>query len=138
MNKSIFLTFVGFLGAVVVIGAISFFVWRNQPSADIPTPPVPPAPEDITPNNERPPVPLEPRLMGDSNDSGYVDLLDLNSEVVYWKKFMPDFNIVDELGNPANKSIVDALDLNTTVEYWKCFEGNSKKSCIYNYDKVSS
>lgn len=139
MNKSIILTVVGFFATVVVIGAISFFVWHNQPSADIPTPPVPPAPEDsVIPNNEKPPVPPEPRLLGDSNDSGLVDILDFNAEIVYWKKYMPDFNIVDELGNASNKGIVDALDLNTTIEYWKCFEGNEKKPCLYNYDKVSS
>ncbi|PIT97171.1 hypothetical protein COT77_02785 [Candidatus Berkelbacteria bacterium CG10_big_fil_rev_8_21_14_0_10_41_12] len=133
MSKPIMIGVVSFLAIVILVGALSFFVWRNQPSADIPTPPVPPPPEDVASN--RPPVPPEPRLMGDATDSGYIDLLDLNAEIAYWKKYMPDFNIINRINDEGNKSIIDVLDFNSTITFWKCFEGNTKKNCIYVYQK---
>lgn len=116
------------IGAVFVAG-IAGLMWLllNKPSADIPTPPIPPEPTSA--QVSRPPVPNEPRLAGDSNDDGLVDALDINAVVIFWKQITRDYNLVDAKSDTPY--MITALDLNMIITYWKCLEQKGIIKCPY-------
>jgi len=137
-KKSIFLTFISVLTIVIVVGALSFWAARNQPTADVATPimPTPPngAPTNpITPGEPAqylyPPVPEAPLIAGDSIDDGIVDVLDINVLIAHWHEASSDYNLADETGGQS--SYLDTLDLAQAIKYWKCYEGRTNKDCPY-------
>ncbi|MCX6810038.1 MAG: hypothetical protein NTZ65_04855 [Candidatus Berkelbacteria bacterium] len=129
-KKAIFVTFASTILLVLLVGVLSYFVYTNQPSADSTTPPTPAKPiRPINAAQVNPPVPVVPRIAGDSIDDGIVDGLDINAEIVHWKEVNADYNLVDETAGTAN--LLNALDLSQTIKYWKCLETRTDKSCPY-------
>jgi len=124
-NKIVITTAVAIVAVVAAVGLLSFYVARNQPTADVEVPPTPPLPGGAP---EIPPfVPDIPRLSGDVLDDGRVDSLDINVLVLNWKKQNPEYNLLD--GSSDTPGILNALDLAQTIKYWKCLEG--KQGCLY-------
>lgn len=114
--------------AVLIVGfGVLIWLYLNKPSADIPTPPIPPAPTSTA--QLKPPVPKEPRISGDSNDDGLVDALDINALIVFWKRISGDYNLID---SPTDTPyLISALDLNMVITYWKCVEQKGTVKCPY-------
>jgi len=137
-KKAIFITFVSAIVVVFLVGILSFWIARNQPSADVATPPTPPVPADapkepVTPLDPQgatlyPPVPPAPLLSGDTVDDGIVDVLDINALIVHWGETNVDYNLADETND---KGVINVLDLGQAIKYWKCFEGREGKDCPY-------
>jgi hypothetical protein len=123
--KTVLITFLSFTALILFVFAISFFVWKNQPSADIASPPVPPAPEVA--QGKEPPVPPAVRLRGDTIDDGWVDILDINALIVHWKEKYPDYDLAQ--ATKEEDGILNTLDLAQVIKYWKCLEG--KSGCEY-------
>lgn len=133
-KKTVFITLVSTIIIVALVGFLSFWMWSNQPSADVVTPPVPPDPSNAP--KDRPPVPSSPQLAGDALDDGIVNALDVNAIVVHWKEQNADYNLVD---NPnETKYTINALDLSQTIKYWKCLETRTDKDCPYLSTTVST
>lgn len=137
-KKAIFLTFVSAITVVLVVGVMSFWAARNQPTADVAVPimPSPPAgapANPITPNEPTsyiyPPVPKAPLLAGDSIDDGIVDVLDINVLIAHWNEASGDYNLVDDSNGQQN--YIDTLDLAQTIKFWKCYELRTNKDCPY-------
>jgi len=126
-RKAIFITFLSTTIVVFLIGILSWWMWVNQPTADIPSPPVPSEPERAA--SAQPPIPDEPRIMGDVIDDGIVDALDVNGAIVQWKEVNSDYNLVDDTQGTEN--LMDSLDMVQIFKYWKCQEGRTDKSCPY-------
>jgi len=135
-KRAILITFISVISLFVVVGALGFYVAKNQPSADIPTPPTPPLPSDApttppTPSDPGttiyPPVPDAPLISGDSTDDGIVDVLDINVLLVHWNEENIDYSLVDE----AEKMVIDTLDLSQVIKYWRCLETRTDKNCPY-------
>lgn len=124
--KTILITFVSVVLIIVIVGSISFFMWKNQPSADVASPPVPPAPEIA--QGKEPPVPPTVRLRGDTIDDGWVDILDINALIVHWKEKYPDYDLAQ--ATKEEGGILNTLDLAQVIKYWKCVE--LKPNCEYN------
>ena len=126
-RKSIFVTFISTAVVVLLVGLLSWWMWVNQPTADIPSPPVPSLPTEAKAGT--PPLPAEPRIMGDVIDDGVVDVLDINGVVVQWQQPSSDYNLVDD--SSGSNNIIDSLDLVQVFKYWKCQEGRVDKTCPY-------
>lgn len=124
-TRAIFITLISVALLILVAGGVSYLVWTNQPSADVSSPPVPPAPKIA--NNQFPPVPAEPRIKGDTIDDGIVDVLDINGLIAHWRQTNADYNLVDDSQGEVN--ILNALDLSQTIKYWRCLE--LKEGCEY-------
>jgi hypothetical protein len=126
-KKAILITFVSTIIVVALVGFLSFWMWSNQPSAEVITPPVPPEPSNAP--TDRPPVPQSPQLAGDVLDDGIVNGLDINAIATHWKEQNADYNLVD---NPDEaKYTINILDLSQTIKYWKCLETRKDKECPY-------
>jgi len=123
--KVFFITLASTFVVVALMAALSFLVWSNQPTADIPSPPVPSAPTDAS--ADFPPVPAEPRIKGDTIDDGIVNGLDLNGLIAHWREDNKDYDLVREEG--TNTNILNALDLAQVIKYWRCLE--TKEGCEY-------
>lgn len=123
-----------FIVSALIIVGFSGLIWLylNKPSADIPTPPVPPAPTNVV--QVKPPVPVEPRISGDANDDGLVDALDLNAIIVFWKTVTRDYNMVDAKSDTP--FMVTALDLSMTITYWRCLEQKGIAKCPYIVERI--
>ena len=129
-KKAIFITSASTILLVFLVGALSYFVFTNQPSADSTTPPTPGTPiRPVNAAKENPPVPAAPRIAGDAIDDGIVDGLDINAELVHWKETNADYNLVDETAGTVN--LLNSLDLSQTIKYWKCLETRTDKNCPY-------
>lgn len=126
-RKAIFVTFASTAVVVFLIVLLSWWMWVNQPTADIPSPPVPEVPNQATAST--PPLPSEPRLMGDIIDDGIVDSLDVNGVVVQWKQTNIDYNLVDDTQGTTN--LIDSLDLIQVFKNWQCTEQRADKNCPY-------
>lgn len=126
-KKSILVTFVSTIVVVVGVGLLSYFMFTNQPSADI-VPPTPPTPPSNAPA-VKPPVPPVPRLKGDILDDGIVNALDINSVIVHWKQIAKEYNLVDDTSEKVGT--ISALDLGMTIKYWGCSEAKGVKDCPY-------
>lgn len=126
-RKAIFITFLSTAVVVFLVGLLSWWMWINQPTADIPSPPVPSEPQRAS--SAKPPIPDEPRIMGDIIDDGVVDALDVNGVIVQWKQINGDYNLVDDTQGTEN--LVDSLDMIQVFKYWKCEEGRADKNCPY-------
>jgi len=126
-RKTIFITFASTAVVVLLIVLLSWWMWVNQPTADIASPPVPAIPTQASSNT--PPLPPEPRIMGDIIDDGIVDALDVNGVVVQWKQANVDYNLVDD--TQGTESVIDSLDLVQVFKYWKCEEQKTDKNCPY-------
>ncbi len=135
-KRAIFITFLSVISLFVIVGALSFYVAKNQPSADIPTPPTPPLPSDApttppTPDDPGtaiyPPIPDAPLISGDSTDDGIVDVLDINVLLVHWNEENTDYSLVDE----GKTMVIDTLDLSQVIKYWRCLETRTDKNCPY-------
>jgi hypothetical protein len=126
-KKAILVTFVSTMVVVVGVGLLSYFMFTNQPSADIvpPTPPTPPSNAPV----EKPPVPPVPRLKGDILDDGIVNALDINSVIVHWKQIAKEYNLVDDASEKVGT--ISALDLGMTIKYWGCSEAKGATDCPY-------
>jgi len=126
-RKAIVVTFVSTMLVVFLVGLLSWWMWVNQPTADVPTPPVPAEPQIAA--AVKPPVPPEPRVMGDVIDDGIVDALDVNGVITHWKQANADYNLVEDSQNPT--IVVDSLDMVQVFKYWKCQETRTDKDCPY-------
>ena len=126
-KKAIFITFLSTALVVFLVGLLSWWMWVNQPTADIASPPVPSLPQRAS--ADKPPVPPEPRILGDILDDGIVNLLDVNGVITHWKQVDSDYNIVND--TQGEKNLVDALDLGQVFKYWQCVEGKVGKNCPY-------
>lgn len=136
-KRAVFITFLSAIMLFVVVGVLSFYVAKNQPSADSSTPPTPPPPSGapanpVTPDDPEteylyPPVPNAPLLSGDSIDDGIVDVLDINVLLVHWNEVNEDYSLTDE----GDTKLIDTLDLSQAIKYWRCFEGKTSKDCPY-------
>lgn len=126
-KKAILVTFVSTMVVVVGVGLLSYFMFTNQPSADI-VPPTPPTPPSNAPA-AKPPVPPIPRLKGDILDDGIVNALDINSVIVHWKQIAQEYNLVDDASEKVGT--ISALDLGMTIKYWGCSEAKGEKDCPY-------
>lgn len=125
-KKALFITFTSLVAVLILIGFASYWVARNQPSADV-MPPVPPVPQKITlATNDRPPVPPEPRIAGDAQDDGTVNGLDISVLIANWKKSDKDYNLVDTEGE---ENILNSLDISNVISHWRCLE--QKEGCPY-------
>lgn len=126
-RKAIFITFTSFVTLVVLVGFLSYFIAKNQPTADV-VPPVPPVPQKISlPTTDKPPVPKEPRFSGDAQDDGIVNGLDVSVLITNWREVNTDFNLVDDQSGKANT--LNALDLSNVISHWRCLE--QKEGCPY-------
>ncbi|MDH4358407.1 MAG: hypothetical protein OEV37_00450 [Candidatus Berkelbacteria bacterium] len=123
--KTFFITLASTFVVVALIAILSFLVWSNQPTADVSSPPVPPAPE--TASADFPPVPAEPRIKGDTTDDGIVNVLDINGLIAHWRENNKDYDLVSEAG--TDTSILNALDLAQVIKFWRCLE--TKEGCEY-------
>lgn len=145
-KRAIFITFLSTIVLIVAVGALSFYVYKNQPSADVDSPAMPPMPDSaptspVTPTLDDvatpvtpadpdyiyPPVPTAPLLAGDSTDDGIVDVLDINVLLIHWNETNVDYSTVDESDTP----VIDTLDLSQTIKYWRCLETRTDKDCPY-------
>jgi hypothetical protein len=126
-KKTIFIAFVSTIIIVVLVGFLSFWMWSNQPSAEVVTPPVPSNPSNAP--TDRPPVPPSAQLAGDTLDDGIVNALDINATAIHWKEQNADYNLVDS-PNEA-KYTINVLDLSQIIKYWKCLETIKDKECPY-------
>jgi len=126
-KKAILVTFVSTLVVVVGVGLLSYFMFSNQPTADV-VPPVPPTPPSNAPV-AKPPVPPVPRLKGDILDDGIVNALDINSVIVHWKQIAKEYNLVDDSSEKVG--LISSLDLGMTIKYWGCSEAKGEKDCPY-------
>lgn len=126
-KKAILVTFVSTFVVVVGVGLLSYFMFANQPSADI-VPPTPPTPPSNLPA-VKPPVPPVPRLKGDILDDGIVNALDINSVIVHWKQIAKEYNLVDDASEKVGT--ISSLDLGMTIKYWGCSEAKGEKDCPY-------
>ena len=146
-KRAIFITFVSAISLVVIVGFLSFYISKNQPTADVATPATPPPPSGAptnpavpsvdtgasdpstpsTPDYLYPPVPKAPLLSGDAIDDGLVDVLDINVLLVHWNEVNEDYSMVDE----GSTKIIDTLDLSQTIKYWRCLETRTDKDCPY-------
>lgn len=126
-KKAILVTFVSTMVVVVGVGLLSYFMFTNQPSADI-VPPTPPTPPSNAPA-VKPPVPPVPKLKGDILDDGIVNALDINSVIVHWKQIAKEYNLVDDASEKVGT--ISALDLGMTIKYWGCSEAKGEKDCPY-------
>lgn len=126
-RKAIFITFTSFVALIVLVGFLSFWMAKNQPTADI-VPPVPAVPQRISlSTSDKPPVPKEPRFVGDAQDDGIVNGLDISVLITEWKQVNKDYNLVnDEGGTPYT---LNALDLSNVISHWRCLE--QKAGCPY-------
>lgn len=127
-KKAIFVTFISTALVVVLVGLLSWWMWVNQPTADVGSPPVPAEPQRGA-SIAKPPVPPEPRIMGDVIDDGIVNVLDVNGVITQWKQKNSDYNLVDEAG--ADQNVIDSLEMVQIFKYWKCQEALSGKNCPY-------
>lgn len=126
-HKSIVITFVSVVAIIIVAGAISYWMYANQPMANV-VPPVPPVPQRIAlSTTDRPPVPPEPRIAGDAQDDGIVNGLDISVLVTNWQQKNKDYNLVDEAS--GEKYLLNALDISNVIKNWRCLE--LKKGCSY-------
>jgi len=126
-KKAILITLVSTTCLVFLVGLLSFWMWQNQPTADVITPPVPAEPSGAAP--QKPPVPPIPRIAGDAIDDGIVDALDINGLIVHWQEANQDYNVADTQG--TSTGIIDSADVMQAFSYWKCFEGRTGKECPY-------
>jgi hypothetical protein len=126
-KKAILITIVSVSVVVFLVGLLSFWMWQNQPMADVAMPPVPTLPTGAP--TDKPPVPTEPRLAGDSTDDGYVDVLDVNGLIIHWGETNSDYNLADGQGQAANT--IDSYDIAPVFANWHCYEGRADKSCPY-------
>lgn len=145
-KRAVLITFLSAIVLVTVIGALSFYVYKNQPSADVDSPAMPPMPsvaptspvtpslggvaDPVTPADPDyiyPPLPDAPLISGDATDDGIVDVLDINVLLIHWKETNADYSMVDE----SDTQIIDSLDLSQTIKYWRCLETRTDKSCPY-------
>lgn len=126
-KKAILVTFLSTIVLVVGVGMLSYFIWMNQPSADI-VPPTPPEPPSNAPATQ-PPVPPVPRLKGDILDDGIVNALDINSVIVHWKQVAKAYNLVDD--SSETTGTISGLDLSMVIKYWKCDESQDRTACPY-------
>ena len=125
--KAIFVTFSSFVALLVLAGFVSYWMANNQPTADI-VPPVPPLPQRISlPTSDKPPVPKEPRFVGDAQDDGIVNGLDISVLISHWQDTNKDYNLVDEAD--GTQYTLNALDLSNVISHWKCLE--QKEGCPY-------
>lgn len=125
-KKALFITFTSLVAVLILTGFASYWVSRNQPSADV-MPPVPPIPQKIPlVTNDRPPVPPEPRIAGDAQDDGAVNGLDISVLIANWKKSDKDYNLVDADGE---EKILNSLDISNVISHWRCLE--QKEGCPY-------
>jgi len=125
-KKAIFITFTSLVTILIMAGLASYWVSKNQPTADV-TPPVPSIPQKIAlATTDRPPVPAEPRISGDAQDDGTVNGLDISVLVTNWKQAENDYNLVNATGE---KDILNALDISSVISHWRCLE--QKDSCPY-------
>lgn len=129
--RNILRAFLGVFVLMLVMGGFGFYVWTNQPMADIASPPVPPEPTNAP--KERPPVPKEPRLAGDTIDDGFVDALDINGLINKWKTTNQDYNLVNQ--DSGASGYLDSLDLAQVIKYWKCMELRTDKECPYTTNR---
>lgn len=135
-KRAVLITFLSVVSLVIVVGALSFYVAKNQPSADTLTPPTPPLPGDApttppTPSDPGdpiyPPTPDLPLISGDATDDGIVDVLDVNVLLIHWNEENLDYSLVDE----GETMIIDTLDLSQVIKYWRCLETRTDKNCPY-------
>lgn len=146
-KRAVLFTFLSAITLVIVVGFLSFFVAKNQPSADVASPPTPPPPSgapknpptptvgsDVDnpptpsdPDYVYPPVPKAPLISGDAVDDGIVDVLDINVLLIHWNETNEDYSMVDE----GTAKIIDTLDLSQTIKYWRCLETRTDKDCPY-------
>ena len=123
--KTLLISFFSFAAIIALVFVLSFIIWKNQPSADIQSPPEPPAPEIA--KGQEPPVPSTPRLKGDTIDDGLVEILDLNALIVHWKENYPDYDLAQ--ASEEEGGVLNSLDLAQVIKYWKCLE--NKSGCEY-------
>lgn len=148
-KRTVFITFLSAITLVVVVGLLSFYVSKNQPTADVATPPTPPPPSTAPKNPPTPslradlktqnpptpghpdylypPVPKAPLISGDATDDGIVDVLDINVLLVHWNEVNEDYSMVDE----GSTKVIDTLDLSQAIKYWRCLETRTGKDCPY-------
>jgi hypothetical protein len=125
-KKAILVTFTSIVTVLILTGLASYWVSRNQPTADV-TPPVPPVPQKIAlSTTDRPPVPSEPRISGDAQDDGTVNGLDISVLVTNWQKAEWDYDLVNGEGG---ENIINALDISNVISHWRCLE--QKDGCPY-------
>jgi hypothetical protein len=127
-RKGIIVTFISTAVVIMLVGILSWWMWVNQPTADVATPPVPAEPSNAP--SQKPPVPPEPRIMGDVIDDGIVDALDVNGVITQWQQKNSDYNIVNDQ-NSDDTNVINSLDMIQVFKYWKCYESRSDKSCPY-------
>ncbi len=125
-RKAILITLISTTCLVFLVGLLSYWMWQNQPTADVLTPPVPAEPTNAA--STKPPVPPIPRIAGDAIDDGVVDSLDINGLIIHWQETNQDYNVAD---SGTVNGLIDSTDVLKTFSYWKCYEGRQDKNCPY-------